>query len=595
MAGPHSKMMMKKEKMDVGALKKVVLYAKPYLILILMATLFAIGGAVCSIIGPDKVSEMVTIIQKGIFAEMDMDGFITIVITLLILYSIGAILSYLQQFITATVTQRTSQNLRRDIDKKLNRIPLHYFDTTTKGNLLSTVTNDVDTISQTLASSIANLLSAAALFLGTIIMMFKTNWVLALLTISTSLLGFFFMAIILKASQKYFNRKQTDLALMNGQIEEVFSSHKIVRIFAGAKGEKIKFDKVNKDLFTDNWKSQALSGMMRNVMQFISNLTYVLIFIVGVAFILNGNELVTLGTITSFIIYSRLFSQPLSTFAQAMTSLQQASAASKRVFALLEQEEMEEESDKEVSLKEVKGDVRFESIRFGYLPNKEIIHGFSADIKAGEKIAIVGPTGAGKTTIVNLLMRFYEMNSGDIKVDGISIKEMKRESVHDLFDMILQDTWLFNGTIRENLVFNKKGVTDAQLDKAIAAVGLTHFISTLPKGYDTLINDNINISEGQKQQLTIARAMIKDAPLLILDEATSSVDTRTELVIQKAMDELTKNRTSFVIAHRLSTIKNADVIFVLNDGDIIEQGNHEELLKKNGFYAELYNSQFVSA
>ncbi len=379
---------------------------------------------------------------------------------------------------------------------------------------------------------------------------------------------------------------------MNGQIEEVYTNHTVVRAF-GAKGQEMeKFDGTNDRLYDSNWRSQFLSGMMMPVMTFVGNLSYVLIFVVGVAFIINGNEAVTLGTIMSFIIYARLFSQPLQNFAQSMISIQQASAASKRVFELLDNEEMPDETEKNASLREVCGNVEFKNVKFGYSPEKTIIHDFSAHLKSGQKVAIVGPTGAGKTTIVNLLMRFYDVDEGDILIDGISTKEMKRERVHDLFDMILQDTWLFDGTVRENLVYNKADVTDEQLDRALEAVGLKHFISTLPNGYDTLINDALNLSEGQKQQLTIARAMIKDSPLLILDEATSSVDTRTELVIQAAMDKLTEGRTSFVIAHRLSTIRNADVILVMKDGDIVEQGKHEELLVKNGFYAELYKSQF---
>lgn len=585
----------KKEKLDVKTLVNLFKHAKQYLFPIIVATIFAIGGAVCSIIGPQKISDMVALIQQGIFQPMDMDGIARIAITLLSIYVIGAFLNYLNHFITATITQKMAKSLRTEIAEKINRIPLNYFDTTTKGDILSTVTNDVDTISQTLASSVAELLSAVTLFVGAVIMMFVTNAILALVTIGTSVLGFVLTSLIVVVSQKYFNRKQADLAIMNGQIEEVFSAHKIVRIFGGKKSETERFGKTNQSLYVDNWKSQALSGMMRNVFGFVSNLTYVAIFVVGVYFIVNGNEAVTLGTITSFVVYSRLFSQPLTTFAQSLTSLQQASAAGKRVFALLEQKELEKEEDKVSPSLPVKGDIVFDDIRFGYLPEKEIIHGFSANIKAGQKVAIVGPTGAGKTTIVNLLMRFYEMDSGDVRIDGVSIRDMKRESVHDLFDMILQDTWLFEGTVRENLVFNQKNVTDEMLDQACETVGLKHFISTLPKGYDTVLGDNVNVSEGQKQQLTIARAMIKNSPLLILDEATSNVDTRTELVIQRAMDALTKGRASFVIAHRLSTIKNADVIFVLNEGDIVESGNHEELLEKNGFYADLYNSQFVLA
>ncbi|MCQ2792792.1 MAG: ABC transporter ATP-binding protein/permease, partial [Bacilli bacterium] len=506
----------------------------------------------------------------------------------------GAFASYIQQFIMASVTQYVSRKLRSDLSDKINKIPLNYFDTTTRGDILSIVSNDVDAISQALATSTANLISSFALFIGVIVMMFRNNYILAFITIGSSIVGFVAMSIVLIKSQKYFNRKQADLGEMNGHVEEVYTNYQIVNIFAGNLFEKNKFNKINNHLYEDNWKSQILSGMNMHFMVFTGNLSYVLIFVVGIIFIMNGSTLVTLGTILSFVIYSRLFGQPLSTFAQAMTSIQQASAASIRVFRLLEEKELEDESKKISTIKQIKGDVVFDQIRFGYLPDKEIIHGFTANLKAGQKVAIVGPTGAGKTTIVNLLMRFYELNKGDIKVDGVSLKDMKRENVHDLFNMILQDTWLFEGTIRENLVYNKEGVTEAKLDEVTAAVGLSHFIKTLPHGYDTKLDEKLNLSEGQKQQLTIARAIIKDAPLLILDEATSSVDTRTELAIQKAVDKLMEGRTSFIIAHRLSTIKNADVILVLDKGDIVEQGTHNKLLKKKGFYAELYNSQFVN-
>lgn len=580
------------EKGDMKSFKKMVMYCKPYFPAIIIAILFAVGGAVCTILGPEKISDLMDLIQEGIIFGVDMSAFIQICIGLVVLYSVSAILSYSQQFIMAVVTQKTSRNLRSDIDKKINKLPLSYFDRTTKGDILSRVTNDVDTISQTLGSSIANLVSATALFIGVIIKMFASNWILALTTIGSSLIGFIFMALILRKSQKYFNQKQEQLGVMNGQIEEVYTNHNIVKSFNAVNNEKERFEEVNKKLYTCNWKSQFLSGLMMPIMTFVGNFGYVMIFVVGVAFIVNGNEQVTLGTLMAFVIYTKLFSQPLSTFAQSMTSIQQASAASKRVFDMLEAEEMSDESHKTAKLTEVVGNVEFKNVHFEYLPNEPIIHDFSASIHAGQKIAIVGPTGAGKTTIVNLLMRFYELKSGDITIDGISTKDMKREDVHDLFDMILQDTWLFKGTIRENLVYNKENVSDAELDKACRAVGLHHFISTLPNGYDTVLDDNANLSEGQKQQLTIARAMVKDAPLLILDEATSNVDTRTELVIQNAMDKLTEGRTSFVIAHRLSTIKNADVILVMRNGDIVEMGNHTELLAKQGFYAELYNSQF---
>ena len=586
---------MKKEKADLKALKKIAVYCKRYLFAIIVALIFAVGGSVATIIGPEKIGELMNLLTEGIIVGVDMSAFVEICIMLIIIYATGAVLSYGQQFIMATVTQKTGKRLRRDIDCKINKIPLNYFDTTTKGDMLSVVTNDVDVIGQTLASSTANLISALALFIGVVYKMFATNWILALITIGASLLGFAAMAVVLSKSQKYFNRKQIDLGEMNGRIEEVYTNHNVVSVFGAKKYEKDRFESINKKLYEDNWKSQILSGMMMHIMTFVGNLSYVLIFVVGVAFIVSGNDAVTLGTIMSFVLYSKLFSQPLATLAQSMTYFQQASAASKRVFGLLEQEELSDESGKTARLETVRGDVSFKDIRFGYLPDKEIIHGFSAELKSGQKVAIVGPTGAGKTTVVNLLMRFYELDSGDITVDGVSVRDMKREDVHALFDMILQDTWLFDGTVRENLVYNKEGVTDARLDEACAAVGLKHFVETLPNGYDTVLDDKLNLSEGQKQQLTIARAMIKNSPLLILDEATSSVDTRTELVIQKAMDELTKGRTSFVIAHRLSTVKNADVILVLDKGDIVETGDHETLLEKGGYYAELYNAQFAAA
>lgn len=590
--GPRRMTTTANEKGSLKSFKKMIWFCKPYFPAIIIAIIFAVGGAVCSILGPEKISDLMNIISDGVILGIDMSAFLNICFALLTLYLVSAILSYSQQFIMAVVTQKTSKKLRTSIDEKINRLPLSYFDKTTKGDILSRVTNDVDTISQTLSSSIANLVSAAALFIGVIIKMFSSNWILALTTIGSSLLGFILMALILGKSQKYFNQKQEQLGMMNGQIEEVYTNHNIVKSYNAIDNETEKFSRINHNLYTSNWKSQFLSGLMMPIMNFVGNFGYVMIFVVGVALYVNGNTQVTLGTLMAFVIYSKLFSQPLTTFAQSMTSIQQASAASKRVFDMLEAEEMPDESHKTEHIEVVKGDVEFKHVQFEYIENEPIIKNFSASIKAGQKIAIVGPTGAGKTTIVNLLMRFYDIKSGDITIDGISTRDMKRENVHDLFDMILQDTWLFKGTIRENLIYNKENVSDEELDRACTAVGLHHFISTLPNGYDTVLDDNANLSEGQKQQLTIARAMIKDAPLLILDEATSNVDTRTELVIQDAMDRLTVGRTSFVIAHRLSTIKNADVILVMKKGDIVEMGNHEALLAKNGFYAELYNSQF---
>ena len=594
MPGPQRNMYATKEKADFKALGKLLKYCKTYVVAIIVALIFAMIAAITSIIEPNKINDLMDVIESGIKSidGIHMPDFLKICYFLISIYILGAIVNYGQQFIMADVTQKTSKRLRSDINKKINQLPLSYFDTTTRGDILSRITNDVDTISQTLSSTISNLVNAITLFIGVIIMMFLVNWVLALVTITSSVIGFLLIFLILSFSQKYFNKRQKNLGDMNGHIEEIYSNHHVVKSYNGENKAIEQFNVINNELYRNNYKSQFLSGLMQPIMNFSGNLSYASIFIVGVFLILNGNPNVGFGTIISFTIYARLFSQPLSTFAQSLTSIQQASAASKRVFEMLEAPNLEDESKKDKKLEEVKGDVEFRNVQFGYNDNNIIIKNFSIKLKSGQKVAIVGPTGAGKTTIVNLLMRFYEVTSGDILIDGVSIKDMKREEVHNLFDMILQDTWLFHGTVRENLVYNKENVTEETLDKVCKAVGLHHFIQTLPNGYDTILDDSINISEGQKQQLTIARAMLKDAPLLILDEATSSVDTRTEIVIQNAMDQLTIGRTSFVIAHRLSTIKNANIILVMNKGDIIEQGTHEQLLAKKGFYAELYNSQF---
>lgn len=595
MPGPmRNNMNMTKEKTDFKSLKKLISYCKIYLPIIVIALIFAILSSISQIIGPNKIQDLLEIIQDGILSidGVNITSFFKVAMTLIIIYLIGSISDYIQQFLMATVTQKTSKKLRSDIDQKINKLPLKFFDKTTRGDILSIVTNDVDTISQTLGSTIANLVSSITLFIGVVIMMFYVNALLATVTIITSILGFLLIFSFMGIAQKYFNRRQVSLGQMNGQIEEVYSNHNVVKSYNAEKMVREKFNIINNELYENNFKSQFLAGIMRPIMTFVGNLSYALIFIVGISLALNGKSGITFPIIVSFTIYARLFSSPLQTIAQSMSSLQQASAAARRVFRMLDEEEIMDESNKDVKLDKVIGQVEFKNVSFGYDENKIIIKDFSVNLKSGQKIAIVGPTGAGKTTIVNLLMRFYEVNSGDILIDGLSIKNMKREVVRDLFDMILQDTWLFNGTIRENLVYNKKDVTDETLDMVCKAVGLKHFIKSLPNGYDTMLDEKLNLSEGQKQQLTIARAMIKDSPLLILDEATSSVDTRTELVIQKAMDELTKGRTSFVIAHRLSTIKNADIILVLKDGDIIEQGTHQELLALKGFYAELYNSQF---
>lgn len=585
---------MQKEKFELKSFNKILKYCKPYLPAIIISIICAITGAVTTILGPEKIGDLMDEITNGIVNGVDMNAFIAIVIFLVCLYGIGAIFNYAQQFIMAIVTQKASKRLRSDIDKKINKLPLAYFDKTTRGDILSRVTNDVDTISQTLGSSIANLVSSLVLFVGVTVMMFVTNWLLALVTIGTSIIGIIFMMLIIKKSQKHFIKKQEYLGELNGHIEEVYTNFEVVKSYNAINNEKQKFDNHNKNLYNAGWKADFLSGLMMPIMSFVGNLAYLLIFVVGIAIILGGGTAVTLGTLMSFVIYAKLFTQPLTTFAQSMTSIQQASAASGRVFDILEQEELENEDNKTTVLSpaDIQGNVEFKNVNFSYNKDVPVINNFSIKINAGDKVAIVGPTGAGKTTLVNLLMRFYEMDSGDILIDNVSIKDLSRENVHALFGMILQDTWLSSGTLRENLAYNSPNITDEKLDEVCANVGLTHFIKTLPKGYDTYLADANNLSEGQKQQITIARAMLKNSPMIILDEATSNVDTRTELVIQNAMDKLTQNRTSFVIAHRLSTIKNADVILVLQHGDIVEYGNHSSLLEKNGVYAELYDSQF---
>ncbi len=581
-----------KQKTDLKAIKKIFVYAKPYTFAIIVSMLLVILATCTTIIGPNKIREMTDLITGGILTSVDLSAITSIGLLLVALYASGAILNYGQQYILAIVSQKTAKKLRTDINNKITRLPLAYFDKSTKGDILSRVTNDVDLIAQTLGASIANLIGAIILFFGVIIMMFITNWVLALVTIGCSIIGLFFTALVSKKAQKYFRNRQKYLGELNGHVEESYTNYVLVRSFNSKSLEQEKFDSINQKLLQTEWKSQFLGGMMRPIMLLVGNLSYALIFIVGVSIILSGSSAVTIGTLIAFMIYAKLFSEPLQTFAQSLIQLQQTSAASTRVFEILGEEELEDESYKHTSLSIPKGNVEFRNVNFGYDKNAPVIHNFSADVKAGQKVAIVGPTGAGKTTIVNLLMRFYEVDSGQILIDGIDIKALTRANIHDCFDMILQDTWLFNGTLRENLVYNKANVSDDELLRVCSSVGLEHFIHSLPNGFDTLITDTTTLSEGQKQQLTIARAMIKNSPMLILDEATSNVDTRTELIIQQAMDNLTIGRTSFVIAHRLSTIKNADLILVIKDGSIIEQGNHKSLLKQGGFYKELYNSQF---
>ena len=581
---------LEKPKNFLKSWKTLIVYCKGCIPQIIIAFIFAIVGTIFTIVGPNKLSEITDLITDGLISGIDLDGVQKIAILLSVLYGLSFVFNYIQGFIMATITQKLSKSLRTDISEKINKLPLKYFDSTSYGDVLSRVTNDVDTIGQTMNQSIGMLVTEATLFLGSLFMMLKTNVILTLSAVIATIIGFLFMVLIISKSQKYFLGQQKYLGKINGHIEEIYSGHVVVKIYNGEEKATKTFNEINEKLYESAWKSQFLSGLMMPLMGFIGNFAYVTVCVVGGAMALNNK--ITFGVIVAFMIYVRLFTRPLSQMAQAFTSMQSTAAASERVFEFLEEEELEDESYKTEVLTSSKGDVEFKNVRFGYSPEKIIINNFSAHAMPGQKIAIVGPTGAGKTTIVNLLMRFYEINSGEIKIDGVNIKDITRENVHDFFCMVLQDTWLFEGTIRENIVYSKEGITDEEVRNACKAVGIHHFIETLPKGYDTILNDKANLSAGQKQLITIARAMIENAPLLILDEATSSVDTRTEELIQKAMDKLTVGRTSFVIAHRLSTIRNADLILVMKDGDVIESGNHEKLLSKNGFYAELYNSQF---
>lgn len=543
-----------------------------------------------------KVMENLPIsVQKVIGPKMDMDKINSIAILLACLYIISAIFSYIEGLSMIKVANGYAKKLRSSISEKINKLPLKFFDHNLSGDILSRVTNDVDTIAQSLNNSLSTLVSSITLFIGSIIMMFATNYIMAITAIVSSLIGFILMFIILNKSQRYFTARQRELGKLNGYIEEIYSGLNVVRS-CNAKDETInEFDKLNDKLYDCNRKSQFLSGLMQPIMGFIGNFSYVAVCIVGA--LLVSKSVISFGVIVAFIMYVRLFTNPLSQIAQAMTSMQSTAAASERVFGLLEEVEMDSENDitKKLDKHKVKGNIEFKNVKFGYDKDKIIINDFTAKVKAGEKIAIVGPTGAGKTTMVNLLMKFYDINDGDILIDGTSIKELKRDNIHSLFTMVLQDTWLFNGTVKENIIYNQKNVSNKRVEEVCKVVGVDHFIKTLPNGYDSIISDNDSVSSGQRQLLTIARGMISDSPFLILDEATSNVDTRTEELVQKAMDKLMENKTSFIIAHRLSTIKNADLILVMKDGNIIEQGNHNELMKKNGFYANLYNSQFEKA
>lgn len=587
-----------------GVMKKLVHFCRHYIPAIIVALVLGAIGTVCQIVGPDKLKDMTNEIAKGlpalvngkpVLGAIDMDAVTHIAWLLVALYVGYAVLCYVQSWMMANVTQRTAQELREAISVKINKLPLRYFDKVSYGDVLSRITNDVDAIGQTLGQSVGSLITSVTLFVGALIMMFYNNVIMTVCAIASSLVGLLIMGAIMKVSQKYFSRQQIALGDVNGHVEEMYAGHTVVKAYCGEADSIRAFEKYNGDLYDSGWKSQFLSGLMMPLMNFVGNFGYVVVCVVGAVLAMDGK--IEFGVIVAFMMYIRLFTQPLSQFAQAFQNLQRCAAASERVFSFLEEPEMADESDKQALLgvngKPVRGDVEFSHVKFGYDPIKTIINDFSASVKSGQKVAIVGPTGAGKTTMVNLLMRFYEISGGSIAIDGVDTKSVPRWNVHDQFSMVLQDTWVFHGTVRENIAYSKPGVTDKQIEDACKAVGLHHYIMSLPNGYDTVLDDKATLSQGQKQLLTIARAMVEDAPILILDEATSSVDTRTEELIQKAMDALTVDRTSFVIAHRLSTIRDADMILVMNHGDIVESGTHEELLAKGGFYADIYNSQFA--
>lgn len=591
--------MRKYEKASKGemtsAMKKIIEYMKGSVGIVAVALVLAALGAVLTIIGPDKVGEITDLMADGLMTGIDLKAVARVGIFLGAIYISSSLFTFIQQYIMATVTLKMSYRMRSDLSRKINCVPQKYFNSHSQGDILSRITNDVSTLQQGLTNSLPTIISAVAQFVGCLIMMFVTEWRLALISLFITFFGLFLIVFIMSKSQKFFLDRQESLGKLNGYVEEMYSGHEVVRISRGADNVKKHFAGLNEAVYNANWKSQFLSGIMQPLMNVIGNLAYVAVCVFGSMLALNGT--ITFGVIISFILYVRLFTSPLGQIAQGMTNMQTASASAQRIFDFIESEELPDESGKGSEVPEVNGNVSFENVRFSYpdTPDKVIIKNFSAEVKAGQKVAIVGPTGAGKTTMVNLLMRFFEINSGSISIDGTPISQLSRETVHNMFSMVLQDTWLFEGTVRENLVYNMEGISDESLERVCKACGLDKFVHTLPEGFDTVLSESVAISAGQKQLLTIARAMLQNAPMLILDEATSSVDTRTELLIQRAMDKLTNGRTSFVIAHRLSTIKNADLILVMRDGDVIESGNHETLMAKGGFYAELYNSQFDQA
>ena len=578
-----------------GALSRLSQYMRKSLGVILLALILAAFSAVLTILGPDWVGKIAGLMSDGIVTGIDLGAVAKIGVVLACIYGASALFGFIQHYIMASVTLKMSYRMRAELSEKINRVPQKYFNLHSQGDILSRITNDVSTLQQGLTNSLPTIISAATQFVGCLIMMFVTEWRMALAALCVTVVGLLLTVLIMSRSQRYFVARQESLGKLNGYIEEMYSGHEVVRISRAGSDVNAQFDRLNRAVYDANWKSQFLSGVMQPLMNIIGNISYVVVCVLGSILAING--VIGIDVIVSFILYVRLFTSPLTQIAQGMTNLQTASASAHRIFDFLESEELPDESGKQETLTNVKGAVQFEHVRFSYpdSPDKIIIKDFSADIRPGQKVAIVGPTGAGKTTMVNLLMRFFELNGGSIRIDGIPSSELRREDVHAMFGMVLQDTWLFEGTVRENLAYNMEGITDEQLERVCRACGLDKFVHSLPQGFDTVLSESTSISAGQKQLLTIARAMLQNAPMLILDEATSSVDTRTELLIQRAMDRLTAGRTSFVIAHRLSTIKNADLILVMKDGDVIESGTHETLMQKGGFYAELYNSQFEQA
>lgn len=592
-------MAVQKAKNFKASFKKLMSILKPYFPAIIISLIFAVGGTILNVLSPKYLGNMTNVIQEGaIFGDnfeflgfhINMQKIARIGIMLIIFYVLSAVFTYIQGYIMNEVTQKITKKLRTDISEKINRLPLSYFDNTSIGDVLSRVTNDVDTVGQTLSQSLSNMITAITTLIGVPIMMLTISPMLTLVPLVSIPVSLIAVMLIVKFSQKHFKAQQEYLGDINGHIEEIYSAHNVVRVFNGTDKAIEEFEKNNKKLYNAAWKSQFVSGLMIPFMNFLGNLSYVLVCIFGAQLALSNK--IKIGAIQSFITYIRQFNQPLSQVASIAGVLQSTVAASERVFEFLEEKEQETETEKTAKIIDVKGNVTFNHVSFGYRPDREIIHDLCVDIKAGQKVAIVGPTGAGKTTIVNLLMRFYEVSGGDIKVDGVSLKDMTREDVRDLFGMVLQDTWLFQGTIRENIAFGREDLTNDEIENACSFAHIDHFIRSLPNGYEMVLDENANISQGQRQLLTIARAMVQNNPMMILDEATSSVDTRTEILIQKAMDKLTQGRTSFVIAHRLSTIKNADLILVMKEGDVVEMGNHEQLLKQKGFYYDLYMAQF---